>query len=194
MRIWASLFVLMLCAVPALAGETVAGRLLVASPRMPANFFSEAVILVLRHDDAGAFGVVVNRPGGTAEAAHAFDHFGRTLDDPTLLARLPLHRGGPVAATFATMLIDVESLAGNAMVAGRFALRSAAPVLADIAKGKGPRRAMLLMGYSGWAPGQLEHEVRRGDWAIVDADEDLVFGADDGAKWKRALARRSRAL
>ena len=56
-----------------------------------------------------------------------------------------------------------------------------------IAAGEGPRRSLLLFGYAGWAPGQLEHELKRDDWIAVKADEDLVFDSDDGTKWRRSL-------
>ena len=52
---------------------------------------------------------------------------------------------------------------------------------------KGPRRSLLAFGYSGWGPGQLEGEVWRGDWLVIDADPEIVFGPNPAAKWRRAI-------
>ena len=48
---------------------------------------------------------------------------------------------------------------------------------------------MMVFGYAGWGPGQLESEFERHDWLVVPADEDLVFGAEYDTKWRRALER-----
>ena len=57
-----------------------------------------------------------------------------------------------------------------------------------IAAGEGPRDAMIVFGYAGWAPGQLEGEIETGGWVIVPSSDELVFGADNETKWSRALA------
>ena len=62
-------------------------------------------------------------------------------------------------------------------------------VLKAMSKGNGPRRRLLALGYAGWGPGQLEAELQANGWLVVAADTDLVFAADDGAKWCRALAK-----
>ena len=53
---------------------------------------------------------------------------------------------------------------------------------------KGPRHLVFALGYAGWAPGQLESEIRRGGWYVIDWDESLVFGTDHAKKWQRAVA------
>ena len=55
----------------------------------------------------------------------------------------------------------------------------------------GPRRSLFALGHSGWAPGQLEAEMRAGHWVAVPADEALVFDEDYDGKWPRAMARRA---
>ena len=52
-----------------------------------------------------------------------------------------------------------------------------------------PRRSLLALGYAGWGAGQLENEIKENVWLICEADETLIFGADHGAKWTRALAK-----
>ena len=60
-------------------------------------------------------------------------------------------------------------------------------VLRSVAAGKGPERATLLLGYTGWAPGQLESEIANNDWLTCPAIEDMVFDRDLDSKYERAL-------
>ena len=62
-------------------------------------------------------------------------------------------------------------------------------VLKAIARGAGPSKAMLALGYAGWAPGQLEHEIQANGWLHCEADDDLLFGEDLDAKYDQALAK-----
>jgi len=76
------------------------------------------------------------------------------------------------------------------VIDGLVALTSKPEVLRDIGIGKGPRRSLLAFGYSGWGPpGQLEGEVRRGDWLVIDGDPEIIFGPNPAAKWRRATDR-----
>ena len=60
-------------------------------------------------------------------------------------------------------------------------------ILQDMARGAGPRRAILALGYAGWGPGQLEGEIQANGWLTAPADPELVFGARDVGKWEAAL-------
>jgi putative transcriptional regulator len=64
-------------------------------------------------------------------------------------------------------------------------------VLTAIADGQGPRRWLFVLGYAGWAPGQLEAEIQRGDWITVEPDQALLFDVPAERKWDRAIARRA---
>jgi putative transcriptional regulator len=57
--------------------------------------------------------------------------------------------------------------------------------------GTGPRKSLFALGYAGWAPGQIEGEIKAGAWEIVPADKALVFDEDYETKWERAMARRT---
>ena len=57
-------------------------------------------------------------------------------------------------------------------------------------KGKGPRRAHFTVGYAGWAPGQLEAEMRAGYWIVVPSDDGILFDDAYDTKWDRAMAKR----
>lgn len=72
-------------------------------------------------------------------------------------------------------------------IEGGFGMTATLDVLEALARGEGPHRALLALGYSGWGPGQLEQEIARNDWLTADADAALVFAEDDGSKWQGAL-------
>ena len=67
-------------------------------------------------------------------------------------------------------------------------------VLRAIAEHKGPEKALFAVGYAGWAPDQLDAELARGDWSVVDADEALIFDLPVSEKWPAAQDRRSLKL
>ena len=60
-------------------------------------------------------------------------------------------------------------------------------ILKAIAKGSGPDKAILALGYAGWAPGQLEHEIQSNGWLNCPADPDIIFNSDLASKYRRAL-------
>jgi putative transcriptional regulator len=62
-------------------------------------------------------------------------------------------------------------------------------ILHAMATDRGPDRAIIALGYAGWAPGQLEAELQANGWLACPADEGLLFGADEGGKWDQALAK-----
>ena len=72
-------------------------------------------------------------------------------------------------------------------VPGGLEMTATINILEALAKGGGPGKALLALGYSGWGPGQLEAEIARNDWLTCKAPEGVLFGADDGAKWSAAL-------
>ena len=54
---------------------------------------------------------------------------------------------------------------------------------------QGPQSAVLALGYAGWAPGQLENEITQNGWLNCDADPELIFGQDVGAKYEKAMRK-----
>ena len=169
--------------------EGLTGQLLVATPRMSDPRFARAVIYMVRHDASGALGLVVNRP---FKAVSIADLLGRPgLPHQGVSGSMRLHYGGPVEPGRVFVLHTADYRAeGTRVVAGGIALTGPEVVLRAIGAGRGPRRALLVLSYSGWGPGQLEREIQDGAWVSVPADPGLVFDGADDTKWERALARR----
>ena len=62
-------------------------------------------------------------------------------------------------------------------------------ILKAIARGDGPQRAVLALGYAGWAPGQLENEINQNGWLHCAADSELIFSPDTDAKYEKAFRK-----
>ena len=165
------------------------GRLLVARPEMNDPRFARAVIYMVRHDADGALGLIVNRPYREVPIVELLDRLG--LDHQGVAGSLRMHYGGPVEPGRVFVLHTADWRGeGTQVIGDGIALTGPPGVLRAIGAGAGPRRALLVLSYSGWGPGQLEREVRAGGWIDVAADAALVFDDDAGTKWERAMSRR----
>ena len=181
-------------AAPSASGG-LAGWLLVAAPRMPDPRFAGTVIFMLRHGADGAMGLIVNRLIAVEPAAKVLERIlgeNRT-GGPGRAVRIQY--GGPVEPGRGFFLHSSDYAgAGTVTVTGKVSLSSNHDVLRALAEGRGPARGFLAVGYAGWAPGQLEGELRRKDWITVFPDDGLVFDDKMRTKWRRAMDRRGADL
>ena len=174
----------------AVQAASLTGKVLVAGEGMPDPRFQETVIYLVDHDANGAFGLVVNKPSAIGPIAALLDELGIEADEYGLDVQgsVTLHYGGPVEPDRGFVLHSADyEVDGTQQVSSGIALTVSSEVLVDIALGQGPRRSLIIFGYSGWGPSQLEGELARGDWTVTDADPDLVLGTDHESKWRRSL-------
>ena len=165
------------------------GQFLVATPEMGDPRFAETVIYMINHDERGAMGLVINSPVAKGPLSDLFKALGRE-PKPTEKSVI-IHYGGPVEPQRLYVLHSSDYTAKSAsVVAPGVALSGDPAVLEDIARGKGPRQSLLIFGYAGWAPGQLEGEIKAGAWFSLPADPALIFDGDAETKWDRAMAKR----
>lgn len=144
---------------------------------------------MVRHDATGAMGLVVNKPIGNVPLAELLEQLG--IESDGVSRNIQVHYGGPVQRGRGFVLHSADYVGeGTQVVNGAVALTDQPEILRAIATGTGPRRSLFALGYAGWGPGQLEAEMETGHWAIVPADEGLVFDDDNDRKWQEALARR----
>ncbi len=168
---------------------SLAGRLLVASRTLNDPNFAHTIVLLLRHDGGGAMGVIVNRPVPNVPLARVFDALG--LDPTGVTGTILVWVGGPVARgqTFVIHSPDYSD-DSTQLVSKSIALTTSLAIVREIGAGRGPRRALLALGYAGWAAGQLEAEIDAGAWITVPLDDELVFGSGGETKWQRAIGRQ----
>lgn len=179
---------------PVFSGS-VKGKFLVANPSIKDPRFSRTVILMVRHGEDGAFGLIVNRPGGIATIATDTEKPDGEKPDGEGL-NLPAFYGGPVEPERAFVVHSPEYAASDTIaVTSSVSVTATAGIMDAIAGGKGPKNYLYVFGYSGWGPGQLENEMRRGDWYEAPLDQNLVFSDEEPvAIWKRAMEMRLRGI
>lgn len=166
----------------------LAGQLLVAMPQLSDPRFARTVVYLCAHSEEGAMGLVVNRPFEGLHFTDLLDQLGIPGSPECETVRVQF--GGPVEGGRGFVLHSAEYLVETSMVvAGQVALTATVDVLKAMARGDGPRRHLLALGYSGWGAGQLDSELRENAWLTVPADPELLFDTDLESKWGRAMAK-----
>ncbi|MGK3985815.1 YqgE/AlgH family protein [Sorangium sp. So ce136] len=175
--------------------SVLAPGFLIASPPLGDPNFDKTVVLLAVHSEGGALGFVVNRPAPmTLGELLSFAGYGNDLKDPG-----PVYLGGPVQPSSGWILCLDPALgaeeAGVIPVGSRVRVtssRSAFDALAaDAVRGaaaEDARRRTVLLGYSGWGPGQLEREIAAGAWLPVPLDERVLFDVAADRRWEQAYA------
>jgi putative transcriptional regulator len=173
-----------------------AGQLLIASSEIQDPRFQQTVILLLRHDASGAFGIVINRPLGKRPlAALLAGTDGKEDQDGAVEGYIRVFLGGPVQAQLGFVIHSGEYRRPETLVVGdQLAMTASREVLRDIGHHKGPAKFLFALGYAGWGAGQLEDEIAHHGWFTAPAEPDLVFDAERGSIWEKALARRTREM
>ena len=174
---------------PPAPAASLSGQFLVALPSLSDPRFTRTVVFMVKHEAAGAAGLIVNRPIGDVPIAVLLKQTG--LPDTGVKGSIKLHVGGPVEPTRISVLhSDDYKGPQTTLLAGGIAVTSQPDILEAIAAGKGPRRAHFHVGFAAWGPGQLEAEIRDGYWITVPSDNAILFDDAYETKWDRAMAKR----
>ncbi|SDA47981.1 MULTISPECIES: YqgE/AlgH family protein [unclassified Janthinobacterium] len=165
---------------PAATGSStlnLANHFLIAMPAMQDPIFGGTVVYVCEHNENGVLGVVINKPTDmTMEVL--FDRIDLKLaagsDAPII--NEPIMFGGPVQDDRGFVLHTPGARYSSSLtVTDEIAFTTSIDVLEAVAKGDGPERLLVSIGYSGWSPGQLEDEIGRNGWLTVGASADILF-------------------
>jgi len=168
------------------------GSLLVAAPGLLDPNFHRTVVYVIEHRPGGSLGVVLNRPSETS-VRDVLPSWAPLSSQPS-----SVFVGGPVEAETALCLAAVRTGHDPAKVNGLVRVRG--PVaLVDLDSdptriGSLLRGLRVFAGYAGWDPGQLNTEVKRGDWIVVPALPDDVLNRQDADLWGHVLRRQGMPL
>jgi putative transcriptional regulator len=153
------------------------GAVGLASPRLPDANFYRTTVLIIHHDDGGAFGLVLNRPTGSTVA-----EVWKALGDESCDALQPINVGGPVEGPLMAIHTN-EEYSENEILPGVYFAAHKDHLNRIVAEVDHPFR--IFTGYSGWAPGQLEAELEQGGWMTLPARYEHVFGESESA-WRAA--------
>jgi putative transcriptional regulator len=172
------------------------GQMLIAMPTMGDERFARSVIYICAHSSEGAMGIILNHPAAHITFRDLLVQLEVLKDSDKIQLPPPAHRvkvlkGGPVETSRGFVLHSSDFFIENSTlpIDEGVCLTATLDILKAIARGEGPRSALLALGYAGWAPGQLENEIHQNGWLHCAADLDLIFGQDTEAKYERALKK-----
>lgn len=168
------------------AGETstalppAAGVLLIARPDLPDPNFFHSVVLLLHYDADGAAGVILNRPTGLglADALPEIRELGERRD--------LVYFGGPVSPDVLLLLVRTSSAPKDAeeVLPGVYTIPGLAELRPLLDRGLDEESLRAFAGYAGWAPGQLDAEIERGDWQLYPATGERIFTDQPDELWQ----------
>jgi putative transcriptional regulator len=164
------------------------GVLLVAGTQIRDPRFMESVILLLSAGPGGSVGLILNKPTAT-KVSSRFGGIGSMSRDA------PLFFGGPVGGHELLMLRREDKAPADwaAVVDRVFVTNSRIAMMDALMTARTAEDVRVYAGYAGWAAGQLEWEIRRGDWYLLPADAALIFRRDTTKLWPE-LFRKSREV
>ena len=170
------------------------GQLLLAMPGMTDQRFVRSVIYVCAHSSDGAMGIIINRKSRRVTFNELLVQLDVVKDGdgirlPPAAGGVPVLRGGPVEMQrgFVLHSPDYGGDDSTLSIDDSVSLTATIDILRAIADGRGPERALLALGYAGWAAGQLESEIQENGWLSCPADADILFDVDFEGKYTRAM-------
>ncbi len=167
--------------------NSLRNQLLIAMPRLEDPNFSRTVTLICEHNEDGALGLVLNRPLDLSVAEVLSQMGMETLSGLDL--ELPVLEGGPVQPEHGFVLHRPAGLWKSTLVIdGDLAVTTSRDILEAIARGDGPERYLLALGYAGWGGGQLEQEMADNAWLSGPVDQRLIFDTPLEERWEAAAA------
>ena len=168
--------------------SSVKDHFLIATEKMRDNRFEKTVIAILENNKDGAWGLVINKPIGLLPIALLIDPLLNTPEEREELYKVNIlvFWGGPVETKKIFVLHSKEYQNDSTNNYGSISISQDYNILFDIAKNKGPKKHLVILGYSGWGDGQLEGEMERDHWILSDLDLNIIFDKESSRKWKKA--------
>jgi putative transcriptional regulator len=162
--------------------KNLTGTFLIAVPSLKDPNFERTVVLICDHSEEGAFGLVINRI-----LLNSFVPLLNWLEIKESIIDLPVFYGGPVKPDQGYILyVPEENHYTSIKIHEGLALTTAKDILIDAARGKGPKKFLFAIGFSGWASGQLEYELMINSWLVAPMDNKIIFDVPVSERWKAA--------
>jgi putative transcriptional regulator len=167
---------------------SLANHFLIAVPMMDDPHFARGVTLLCEHNEHGAMGLLVNRPsdyslGEVLEQMQIDTKLAGIIDSLVLT-------GGPVLPDRGFVLHDDTREWPSTLRFGEgMGVTTSREILEAMARGEGPRRFLVMLGYASWDAGQLEQEIADNAWLTVAADAAVVFETPLEERWQAAASK-----
>lgn len=160
---------------------------LIAMPGMADPYFSKTLTLICEHSDKGAIGLVINKPIDVS-LGNLFEQVNIDLQDEALRMET-VYFGGPVLVDRGFVLHQpLSDWHSTLKINDDTGLTTSKDILEAMATGNGPGRVLVTLGYAGWAPGQLEDEIKRNGWLSVAANNRIIFDLPAEQRLDAAMA------
>ena len=160
-------------------------QFLIAMPGLRDPNFARTVTYICEHSDKGAMGIVVNRPLDLS-VGDVMSHM-QIADTPPEIGRQPVYLGGPVDSERGFVLHSgTPSWSSTLRITDAICVTTSRDILEAMARGEGPERTLVALGYAGWAGGQLEHELQDNAWLSGPADIRILFDLPAEERWVAA--------
>ena len=168
--------------------NSVKDHFLIATKKINDNRFKKTVIAMIESDEDGAWGLAINKPIGLMPMALLIDPSLNSSKEREKLYKIsvPVFWGGPVGLKEIFILHSIEYKSETTRSYGNISISQDYNILFDIAQKKGPEKSLIIFGYSGWGPGQLEGEMERDHWILSDINNNIIFDKDSSKKWQKA--------
>lgn len=160
-------------------------QFLVAMPALNDPNFQQSVVYICEHSSECALGLIINRPS-SAVLGDIFRQLAIRPEDPRL-AEQPVFQGGPVQTERGFVIHEPAGAWNSTLRLGeQIGVTTSRDVLAAMACGAGPHRALVALGYAGWGAGQLESELASNAWLSTPADGHIIFDTPVPERWQAA--------
>ncbi|BFM13426.1 YqgE/AlgH family protein [Simiduia litorea] len=168
-----------------LKAGSLKGRFLVSMPCLQDPYFNHSITYICDHSEDGAMGLVLNHPLSDINVGDIFEQLDLVTDQE--LANEPVFSGGPVQKERGFVLHPQgQEWDSTIAISSKVNLTASKDILASMAAGHGPSKAIVALGYAGWEAGQLEDEIANNAWITLDGDDSLLFDTPAHLRWSAA--------
>jgi putative transcriptional regulator len=167
--------------------NSFSNHFLIAMPTLDDPNFHHTTTYICEHNEDGALGVVINRPL-EIQLGEILRHMDITTDIEDVWKQT-VYMGGPVQSDRGFVLHEpLGDWEATLRITDTIGITSSRDILVDIARGKGPDRHIITLGYAGWGAGQLEREMAENTWLSGPASSRIVFEIPSEERWTAAAA------
>lgn len=160
---------------------------LIAMPALDDPHFFQTVTYITEHDANGALGLVINRPL-QMNLGELLEHLDISATEPEI-AQMPVYYGGPVQPSQGFVLHSpLGHWDSTLRLTNKIGVTTSRDILHALANGQGPRHLLVVLGYAGWGPGQLEREMADNAWLSSAFDFDILFTVPNEERWQAAAS------
>lgn len=167
-----------------IASEGLRDHFLIAMPSLQDGYFDHSVTYICEHGDEGAMGLVINQP-----IELTLQQMLRQLNIEPIAGATDqrVFRGGPVQPEHGFVLHSGKSeWHGTRKLSNDLGLTTSRDILEAMALNRGPTQALVVLGYAGWGPGQLEAEIGENAWLVGPASQSILFSLPPDERWNAA--------